>query len=70
MRNRFETAFLTYRGLYINNVMPFGLCNAPATFQGLIEKIFGIIIESGVLVSLDDVLIFAETPEKPIEKLS
>ena len=32
-KDRFKTAFLTHRGLYINNVMLFGLCNAPATFQ-------------------------------------
>ena len=29
--DRFKTAFVTQRGMYIYNVMPFGLCNAPAT---------------------------------------
>ena len=59
-KDRFKTAFLTHRSLYIYNVMPFGLCNAPATFQRLMEKILGILLNCGVLVYLDDVLIHAE----------
>ena len=68
-KDRAKTAFLTHRGLYVYNVMPFGLCNAPATFQRLMEKILGGHIGRGVLVYLDDVLIYAETPEELLEKL-
>ena len=68
-KDRAKTAFLTHRGLYVYNVMPFGLCNAPATFQRLMEKILGVHIGHGVLVYLDDVLIYAETPEQLLEKL-
>ena len=32
-RDRAKTACFTHRGLYLFNVMPFGLCNAPGTFQ-------------------------------------
>ena len=66
-RDRGKPAFLTYRGLYVYNVMPFGLCNAPANFQRLMEKVLGPLIGLGVLVYIDDVLIYAEMPEQLIE---
>ena len=69
-RDRAKTAFLTHHGLFIYNVMPFGLCNAPATFQRLMERVLGTLIRRGVLVYIDDVLIYAETPEQLIEILS
>jgi len=31
-QDRPKTAFITHKGLFVYNVMPFGLCNAPATF--------------------------------------
>jgi len=34
-----KTAFSTGNGLWNFNVMPFGICNAPATFEGLIETV-------------------------------
>ena len=68
-RDRAKTAFLTHRGLYIYNMIPFGLCNAPATFQRLMERVLGPLIGVGVLVYLDDVLIYANTPEQLIDIL-
>ena len=67
---RAKTVFLTHRGLYVYNVMPFKLCNAPATFQRLMEKVLGPLIGLGVLVYIDDILSYAETPEQLIEILS
>ena len=69
-KDRFMTVFVTHRGLYIYNVMHFGLCNAPATFQRLIKQILETLIGCGVLVFLDDILIYAETSEELIDKLS
>ena len=43
--------------------MPFELCNAPATFQRLKEKVLGQLVNFEVLIYLDDVLLYAEDPE-------
>ena len=47
--------------------MPLGLCNAPATFQRLMEKILETLIGYGLLVYLDDVFIYAETSEELLD---
>lgn len=59
--SREYTAFtIPGRGLYHFKRLPFGLCNAPATFQRLIDRVLGPELEPQVFVYLDDVIIISE----------
>jgi len=57
--DRHKTAFITRYGLYEWNVMPFGLSGAPSTFQRAMHDVFRDLLDKGVVVYLDDVLIYA-----------
>lgn len=54
-----ETAFVTPDGLYEFNVMPFGLCNAPATFERMMDNILRGFKWQTCLCYLDDTVIFS-----------
>ena len=53
-----KTVFYTNLGQWEYLVMPFGLCNAPSTFQQLMNEVFKQEINSFVLVYLDDIFIY------------
>ena len=63
------TAFATQMGLYQFKVMPFGLCNAPATFQRMMEEMLGGLRWTKCLVYLDDIIIFGKTLSECEENL-
>lgn len=59
-----KTAFKTPWGLYEYLVMPFGLANAPACFQRLIQSILSEYLDVFCYVYIDDILIFSKTRQE------
>ena len=56
-------------GHYQFKVLSFGLTNAPATFQDVMNRIFHEYLGKFVLLYLDDILVFSKTPKEHIEHL-
>lgn len=68
--DREKTAFVTPDGLYQFKVMPFGLCNAPATFERMMDSLLHGFKWSTCLCYLDDVIVFSPTFESHLERLA
>ena len=58
-----KTAFVTRYGLFEFTVLPFGLCNAPSTFQRLMHSVFHDVLDKFILSYLDDILVYSPTAE-------
>ena len=67
--HREKTAFCTPEGLFEFNVMPFGLCNAPATFQRLMNSVLAGLQWSTCLVYIDDIIIVGKTFDEHLKNL-
>ncbi|CAL9018622.1 unnamed protein product, partial [Prunus brigantina] len=65
-----HTSFITDRGLYCYKVMPFGLKNAGATYQRLVNSIFAPLIGNTMEVYVDDMLVKSRTTDQHIPNLS
>ena len=68
--DREKNAFNSRRGLYEFKVMPFGLCNAPATFERLMETVLAGLHWHICLIYLDDIIVTGKSFENMIENLS
>lgn len=64
-----KTAFTMGRGLWQFTTMPFGLCNAPATFERLMEKVLVGVPPERCLVYLDDLLVHGPSFDAALESL-
>lgn len=65
-----KTMVVTRYGSFDFMVMPFGLCNAPATFCTLMNDVFRPFLDKFVVVYLDDILVFSKTLEEHKEHLA
>ena len=55
--------------LYKCKSMPFGLCNAPPTFQRLMQNCLGELNLTYCLIYLGDVIVFSDTPEEHLRRM-
>ena len=67
--DREKSAFTTFEGLFEFNVMPFGLCNAPATFQRLMDSVLAGLQWTSCLVYVDDIIIPGKTFDDHLHNL-
>ncbi|MCG7878904.1 MAG: RNA-directed DNA polymerase, partial [Candidatus Thiodiazotropha endolucinida] len=68
-KDKEKSAFITRRGLFQFRVLPFGLCNAPATFERLMETVLAGLQWDICLIYIDDVIVYGKTFEEALKNL-
>lgn len=56
-----QTAFITHKGLFQFNVIPFSMRNSPAEFQRCIDAIFGHLLHRNIKIYIDDIILFSDS---------
>ena len=64
-----KSAFITHKGQFEYRVMSFGLSNAPATFQALMNRVLSPYLGKFCCVYLDDILVYSQTPDDHLAHL-
>ncbi|KAE8242688.1 hypothetical protein A4X06_0g6797 [Tilletia controversa] len=67
--DRWKTAFVCHRGLYQYKTVPFGLRNAPAVFQRMMDKVLGPLRWNQAVVYIDDSVIATDTMDEHVAAL-
>lgn len=67
--NHEKTAFITDRGMYCYKVMPFGLKNAEASYQRMVDKMFAVQLGKTMEVYIDDMLVKSLQAEEHVRHL-
>ena len=66
---QYTTFTLGSMGLYECESMPFGLCNAPPTFQRLMQNCLGELNLTYCLIYLDDVIVFSDMADEHLQRM-
>ena len=69
LEDRHLTTFICHSGTFQCKRLPFGLCNAPATFQQAIDMLLAGVKRQYVLVYLDDITVFSHDAETHLSHL-
>ena len=68
-KDKAKTAFITRKGFYNFRVLPFGLCNAPATFERLMETVLAGLQWDICLIYIDDIIVYGKHSNNHLEIL-
>ena len=67
--SREKTAFVTHSGLYEFLVLPFGLTNAPSTFERLMDIVLNRLTWKIALIYIDDIIVFSKSFDEHLHHL-